>query len=169
MTQTRRVPDGWTPADGHPDPRRDRFAKALAQGGSPSACYIAHMAKAGKAANKDSVKASAWQCAKEPPVAALILHYRELLNAKLEVDEETPITADELRGLMEEVSTILGEAHDVGEMSGVASENLLAKVRRALTVHVGRLTRATAPDKKASPAPVQALNLDAVPAWCRCD
>lgn len=162
------MPQGWTPDQPHPDKRRELFAKSLANGAGPSAAFSAHMSKNG-GKNANSVKASAYKIQREGPVSARVLWWRDQLNSRLEVDESTPITSTELRNLMEEVSAVLVDAHHTGEMSGVASEALLAKVRRAHVVHLGRLSRSTRPETRMAAHDVPPLNMYAVPLWCACD
>ena len=89
MSRGPRVPDDWTPAQKHPDPRRCLFAAAISNGAGMSAAYRAHMAKPGTTAA--SIKAAAWATAKEEPVRLRIEYLRRRLAERLGVDD-APLT-----------------------------------------------------------------------------
>lgn len=166
MSHGPRVAESWSPDLPHPDPRRELFARALANGSGASAAYRAHMAKAGTTAA--SIKAAAWTVAKESPgVKERVEWLRRRLADKLEVDD-VPLTATEIRGLMESVTTALTECHQIGQLSGVASPSELSKLDKAIVTHIGRLHRSTTPDAKPKTAAEFQWNLDAVPE-CTCD
>jgi len=145
------------------DPKKERFARARALGLGPSAAYSANIAAPGT--TKASIKSAAHLFERRPEVAERIAFLRRQYSDRIESAPE--INATTLRDLMEEALRCLTDVHDVAELTGLASESDLSKLRQKITTTVGKMRRATTPvrDQKVRSF---AVDTDAL-LWCLCE
>ncbi len=158
------VPDDWSPATVIPKPHYESYARARVAGAGPSAAYRAHVARTTDV-KSTSVKSAAHHLERHPAISARIEWLRRAKTEELEADSR-PLTGPVLRQLMEACTTALMGAHDAAEASAVADMSTLAKLRKAATTHLGRLSRATEPVA----APVNAGKSACFGhlLWCQC-
>lgn len=158
------IPENWSPAKPIPKPKYEAYARARLAGAGPSAAYKAHVARS-KDVRSTSVKSAAHHLERHPAIAARIAWLRRKKTEELEADSR-PLTGPVLRQLMEACTTALMGAHDAAEASAVADMSTLAKLRKAATTHLGRLSRATepvaAPENAGKVARFDHLR------WCQC-
>lgn len=130
------VPDGWTPDQPHPDPRRENFSQRLARGEQKATVYRATgTGNIGEA----TARTNGHRMANEEAVRARVEHLRAAELARRQDAPETMTHATVLN-LMGAATTTLAAAADALERAG-GSPTATAKLRSELVTHVSRIHR----------------------------
>jgi hypothetical protein len=145
----RAVPEDWDPSHPHPDTKRETLAQHLARGSiSASRAY----AMIWDVTNPSTAKANACRVKQEPAMAQRVLAIREELARRAPVEPEA-VTAAHIPSMMCEITAALEAALAEG-VRAQASPALLASLRRATVVHLGRIQKLTSraePERAADP------------------
>lgn len=144
-------------------PKLERFARAISGGAGYSAAYKAHMAKAGT--SLASIKGNAWRIVKRPEVKARIEYLISEINQKA-TEQEKELSLADIASLMGEVTSIMVETIAAAEVSCIASQADLQKLRDRLVVHLGRLGRSV--DSSAMPEDETSISNLNIPFYCKC-
>lgn len=156
--------DGSTPLA---NPRHEVFAGLVAEGMDRTAA-LEETSVSSDARSKGALKVAAHRLFRRGDVQARVAYLRRQAQGAADAAAQ-PFTAAALGSLMGEATGAIRAAHDAAERHG-ASPQQLTRIRKALTVHAGRVQRLDAPAETPTPS---AATFDVCAAltrlrWCQC-
>lgn len=149
------------------NPRHEAFAGLVAEGMDRTAALEESSASSDDR-SKGALKVAAHRLFRRKDVQARIAYLRKQAQEAADAASQ-PFTAAALGSLMGEATWAIRAAHDAAERHG-ASRQQLTRIRKALTVHAGRVQRLDAPAETPTPS---AASFDVYAAltrlrWCAC-